>query len=89
MLHTNTANSKTGHFQGHEALLNHFLRSGKKVYLLLSATETVEGVVKAFDKFTISLAVSSKDGSGLADSEEENTIVFFKSALIGFYSTEK
>ena len=89
MLHTNTANSKTGHFQGHEAFLNHFLRSGKKVSLILDSNEPVEGIVKAFDKYTISLGVSGKDGSTLANTEEENTIVFFKSALIGFYSTEK
>lgn len=68
---------------GHESLLNHFARSGKKVSLVLTSGKEYTGRVKAFDRYTISLEI------GVTEPEKTLTIVVFKHAIQFFFSTEK
>lgn len=76
---TGTNNRPT--HSGHESLLNHFSRAGKKVTLVLLNGKSYEGLVKAFDRYTISLEIEVDD--------EKQTLIFFKHAIQFFFSTEK
>lgn len=73
---------------GHEALLNHLMRSGKSTTIILTNGNIFTGTIKAFDNYTISLAVDNVmvNGNKVA---EDVSVVFFKHAISGFYSPEK
>lgn len=66
---------------GHESLLNHFSRAGKKVIVILISGKRYEGYVKAFDRYTISLEIEVEDA--------KQTLIIFKHAVECFYSLEK
>ena len=84
MLNTNKNNTKPNRAHtGHESLLNHFVRSGKTVFVVLVSGKEYQGRVKAFDRYTISLEIT------LANSEQTLTVVLFKHAIEHFFSTEK
>lgn len=66
---------------GHEALLNHFTKTCKAVTLVLQNGDRYTGRVVAFDSYTISLE--------LVNSEDKQTLIFFKHALSYFFSNER
>lgn len=74
----NRTNRNSGSHTGHESVINTFLRFGKKVTLRLVDGSVETGKTKAFDRFTISLVC---DG-------QEYPKIFFKSAIVCFYSEE-
>lgn len=78
MPNTTNRNRNTGSHSGHESVINTFARYGKRVTLHLVDGSKAVGQVKTFDRFTISLV---KEG-------ENYPTIFFKSAIVCFYSEE-
>lgn len=70
-------NRKPTH-SGHESVLNMFQRYGKRVTIVTVGGHRYEGLVKAFDKFTISMICTG----------ENFPRVFFKSAIQEFHSMD-
>lgn len=70
--------SKKGHFTGHEAILNHFMRHGKHVTISDVRGHVYMGVIKAFDNYTISIQ----------ETDTDFPVVIFKSAVVNFYSRD-
>ena len=70
--------SKKGHFTGHEAILNHFMRHGKTVTIIDIRGHFYTGVIKAFDSYTISIQEKGSDFP----------VVIFKSAVVNFFSRD-
>lgn len=65
-------------YSGHESVLNFFKRYKKPVVVYLTRGSSVEGVIRSFDKYTISLY----------NPENDRTYIFFKSAIECFFTTE-
>ena len=84
-MNRSTSINKTNNnkYFGHEALLNHFMKAGKEVTLICHNGKNYTGRVVAFDNYTVSLETT------VSMSEDPVNIVFFKSSIIGFFSTDK
>lgn len=75
---TNRTSRNTASHTGHESVINTFMRQGKTVYLRLVDGSMVFGKIKAFDRFTISLVIEGNS----------YPTIYFKSAIVCFYSEE-